>query len=191
LFAQRAVIVRRANPLHQQHRYTDKDNFIGESGPADIHGYGNYILNIAGKDDKTNAFNLFFFDSGDYSKFSDDEKVGISGYDWIWGDQMEWYVSQSKELEEKNGGTVPAFAFFHIPLPEYSTMINDNTTISGNREEAECPGAVNSGMFSTFVERAEVKAITVGHDHCNDYCGNYHGIELCYGGHTGYNGYGW
>lgn len=169
-------------------QYTNKDNFLGLSGPIDIHGYGNYILNVNKKGDEIPSFNLYFLDSGDYSKFGNGN-TNIDGYDWIWGDQMDWYSSSSKALEEAANKTNPAFAFFHIPLPEYTEMINANTTISGDREEAECPGAVNSGTFSTFVERQEVKAITVGHDHCNDYCGNYHGIELCYGGHTGYGGY--
>jgi hypothetical protein len=34
------------------------------------------------------------------------------------------------------------------------------------------------------------KVMTVGHDHVNDYCGRWHGIELCYGGGAGFHAYG-
>ena len=61
----------------------------------------------------------------------------------------------AKDLEAKNNGTLPPFAFFHIPLPEYTSMIDDGVEISGNREEGECPRAVNSGIFSTLGERGE------------------------------------
>ncbi len=169
--------------------YTKYSNFLGEAGPSTIHGYGNYALTLTDHSSDSPKFNLFFFDSGDYSKYSDS---GISGYDWIWGDQIAWYLEKSKELEENNNGTqLDAFAFFHIPLPEYETMISEGEVeISGEHNEGVCAGALNSGMFATMVERGEIRGVTVGHDHCNDYCGNYKGIDLCYGGGTGYDGYG-
>lgn len=36
----------------------------------------------------------------------------------------------------------------------------------------------------------DVKAVFVGHDHTNDFCGNLDGIWFCYGGGFGYHGYG-
>ncbi|GMH85725.1 hypothetical protein TL16_g10323 [Triparma laevis f. inornata] len=162
--------------------YMKYPGFLGEAGPSDIHGYGNYILTIDGETGP--EFNLWFFDSGDYSNFS-----GIDGYDWVWGDQIQWYVRESKEREAANNGTLNSFAFFHIPLPEYEIMLEE-VEISGLHNEGVCHGALNSGLFATMVERGEIKAATVGHDHCNDFCGNYHGIDLCYGGGTGYDGYG-
>jgi hypothetical protein len=35
-----------------------------------------------------------------------------------------------------------------------------------------------------------VKATFCGHDHCNDYWGDYYGISLYYGRKTGYGSYG-
>ena len=163
-------------------QYLGKPGFGGEVGPNSIHGYGNYVLSINSKSKP--AFSLWFFDSGDYSKFD-----SIDGYNWVWGDQIQWYVRKSKQREEEFCATLPAFAFFHIPLPEYDTMLSQ-VGISGEQNEGVCAGAIHSGLFETLVERTEVKAATVGHDHCNDYCGNYYGIDLYYGGGTGYDGYG-
>merc|ERR1719203_2246680 len=38
--------------------------------------------------------------------------------------------------------------------------------------------------------RGDVRAATVGHDHVNDWCGAWQGIDLCYGGGVGYTTYG-
>ena len=35
-----------------------------------------------------------------------------------------------------------------------------------------------------------IKAVFVGHDHNNDFCGDYYGVSLCYGRKTGYGSYG-
>ena len=37
-----------------------------------------------------------------------------------------------------------------------------------------------------MVLNRDIKGIFVGHDHSNDYMGNLHGIELCYGRTTGH-----
>ena len=62
--------------------------------------------------------------------------------------------------------------------------------IVGERNEDECPGPVNSGLFSAMVEREDVKGVFCGHDHINTYMGNYYGILLGYSGNTGFGTYG-
>ena len=58
--------------------------------------------------------------------------------------------------------------------------------ISGdNFERGGCSGA-NSGLFTAFLEQDDVKMVNVGHDHVNDYCTNWKGIDLCYGGGCGF-----
>lgn len=49
---------------------------------------------------------------------------------------------------------------------------------------------VNSGVLQTLVSMKDVKAVFMGHDHTNDFCGNLDGIWFCYGGGFGYHGYG-
>lgn len=46
------------------------------------------------------------------------------------------------------------------------------------------------GFFTAMVEQFDVRATFCGHDHVNDYCGLYRGINLCYGGGSGYGTYG-
>lgn len=48
----------------------------------------------------------------------------------------------------------------------------------------------NSGLFAAFIKMKDVKGTFAGHDHVNDYWGDLHGIRLCYGKATGFNGYG-
>ncbi|GLU21886.1 hypothetical protein SLE2022_379980 [Rubroshorea leprosula] len=47
--------------------------------------------------------------------------------------------------------------------------------------------SVNSGILQTFVSMGDVKAMFIGHDDKNDFCGNLEGIWFCYGGGFGYH----
>lgn len=57
------------------------------------------------------------------------------------------------------------------------------------REYVAC-SIVNSGVLNTILAMGDVKAVFIGHDHTNDFCGNLEGIWFCYGGGFGYHGYG-
>ena len=63
--------------------------------------------------------------------------------------------------------------------------------VLGEKQEVICSATVNSGFFTSLLEAGEVKAAFAGHDHVNDYCGSLLGINLCYGGGTGYHAYGY
>ncbi len=159
--------------------------FVGEKGPEDISGEGNYIISLnSAKTDNTEAL-LYFFDSNAYC-----EDKSLSDYDWIKFDQIAWYREQSQQYTSKNGGNpFPALAFFHIPLPEYSEVIGEPTTI-GESDERICSPYINTGMFASMVEMKDVMGTFVGHDHNNNYIGMYGGIALAYGQSSGYSGYG-
>lgn len=64
----------------------------------DIDGYGNYNLEVHGVKDSglTNksVLNLYFLDSGDYSKVP-----SIPGYDWIKPSQQLWFQRTSAKLK--------------------------------------------------------------------------------------------
>ncbi|MDR1555564.1 MAG: metallophosphoesterase family protein [Tannerellaceae bacterium] len=159
---------------------------LARKGAGDIKGTGNYILKIAGNTKKTSAL-LYFFDSNAYSKVGEQQ-----GYDWFGFDQVSWYRKNSREFTRANERIpYPALAFFHIPLHEY-TLLRDttknyvkNTPFFGVREEKECPGILNTGMFAAMVEGGDVMSTFVGHDHDNDYIGCLNGICLAYGRCTG------
>lgn len=149
-----------------------------------IHGSSNYTLPIAGHAGPDTAAVIYCFDSNAYSQIN-----GIKGYDYIRGDQVEWYRRTSRALTAAHGGTpLPAYAFFHIPLPEYSDAVADeDAPFVGTRKERPCVPALNSGLFTAMKECGDVRATFVGHDHSNDYAVLWHGILLAYGRFSGGN----
>ncbi|MGG3311288.1 metallophosphoesterase family protein [Paenibacillus lautus] len=156
---------------------------VAQPDPPGVSGAGNYVLTIDDRAGKP-AVSLFFLDSGDYSPID-----AVGGYDWIRRDQIEWYVSESRQLAEQNGGApLPALAFFHIPLPEYDEVWK-TSVCEGHCSEWISSPKVNSGLFAAMVELGDVMGTFVGHDHSNDYCGTLHGIRLCYGRSTRYVSY--
>lgn len=160
----------------------ESDYCLTQSGPADIPGIGNFALTVKTASGGDGAA-LYFFDSGIMAP----EPIG--GYAWIHPDQVHWYVQQSRQYAERNGGPLPALAFFHIPFPEYEAAWTGDQ-VTGVHEESVCCPKVNTGLFGAMVQMGDVVGTFVGHDHDNDYCGTLHGIRLCYGRGTGYNTYG-
>ncbi|BBN19867.1 hypothetical protein MPTK1_8g14380 [Marchantia polymorpha subsp. ruderalis] len=153
---------------------------------AGVHGWGNYYLSVFGSSatptENTSLLNLYFLDSGDNSKLPE-----IRGYDWIRRSQQTWFSSLSQQL--RMASPAPALAFFHIPIPEYDTILYRDQ-VTGRQLEDVYSAPINSGFFSTLLESGDVQATFVGHDHLNDYCGKLMGVNLCYGGGTGYHAYG-
>jgi hypothetical protein len=106
--------------------------------------------------------------------------------------QIAWYINTSEKLEKKNNRKIPSLMFFHIPLQEFRTMYENGARheVTGERNEDECPGPFNSGLFAAMLERGDVKGVFVGHDHVNNYVGNYFGIMLGYSASAGFGTYG-
>lgn len=162
----------------------ESSNCLTQSGPQEIDGIGNYILEIKSCSNMEVGAVVYCMDSGSNTD------LPIGGYDWIKPSQINWYLTNSKDFTKKNlGAPLLSLAFFHIPLPEYETLWRYHTCYGHNFEGVGCP-KVNSGLFSAFLQMNDVKGVFVGHDHVNDFCGVLHGIQLCYGRATGYNSYG-
>lgn len=157
-----------------------------QKGPAYLKGASNYILEVDGKNNKSEAI-LYFMDSNAYNKIGEQK-----GYDWFGFDQVDWYKQNSAYYTKQNGDKpYPALAFFHIPLQEY-TLLSDTTKnyikqspVFGTRTEKECPGFLNTGMFTAMVLGGDVMGTFTGHDHDNDYIGYLNGICLAYGRFSG------
>lgn len=126
---------------------------------------------------------IYSFDTGDYSSMN-----GVSGYDWLTPEQVQWYREQSSFYTRKNNREpLPALAYFHIPLPEYQIAFDDDANKRyGVRKEDECGPKLNTGMFFAMKEMGDVMGTFVGHDHVNDYIVNYYGIGLAYGHFSGW-----
>jgi hypothetical protein len=159
--------------------------FIGEKGPEDIHGVGNYVLPVCGSKDNRTAALLYCFDSNAYSG---DPRYGT--YAPVYFDQIAWYRRQSEAYAAGNGGKpLPALAFFHIPLSEYHNVVARKNFFGAN-EEKPCPPDYNTGLFGSFIEKQDVMGAFVGHDHANDYIGIEHTVALAYGRVSGWEAYG-
>lgn len=146
----------------------------------DVDGVLNAAVSIKGTANKDAAI-LYIMDSHAYSTLPQ-----VKGYGWFKTSQVNWFKSESKKFKELSKDTLPALAFFHIALPEYSLAFNDmkNNRI-GVRYENECAPAINTGMFAAMLESGDVMGTFVGHDHVNDYLVNYYGIGLAYGCFSG------
>lgn len=160
---------------------------LTESGPEEVRGDGNYILEVKGSNSNDVAALLYVFDSG-----TGIPKGSIYGsYEWIDHTQIHWYRNQSLANTARNGGKpYPALAFFHIPLPEYDEKAAVDSLI-GIREEYKFGGPdLNSGLYTTMIQCKDVMATFVGHDHDNDYITKLRDICLAYGNVSGGNAYG-
>lgn len=173
--------------------------FIGEKGPAELAGMGNYVLPVLASDGSDNPAGLVYcIDSNDYSP--DQETYGY--YGWIEHSQIAWYREQSERYTAMNDGNpLPALAFFHIALPDHNTAMAEvrrKAEMEKARKEGRRPdrrmfqvrGGVNSGMFAAFVEKGDVMGAFAGHVHELDHLLEYRGIALGYGRVSGYEAYG-
>jgi hypothetical protein len=161
-------------------------NSLTQLGPQHIHGVTNYVLSVASfqRDHSSPpAMRLYFFDSNNANC------EGIRGWGCVYPSQIEWYRQVSNSYRVA-GTKVPALAFMHIPIPEFMSLWNYYTTYGTLQDEGICCASVNTGLYSVLREMNEIRALYVGHDHKNDFYGNYFGIQLGYGRKTGYGGYG-
>jgi hypothetical protein len=169
---------------------------INETGPDHVSGTGNNLRLVSGSDRQGPAFAVWGLDSGRYVPDSiagqSASADGLRTYDWIRPDQVHWYTDTSAILEEAFGKKIPGLMFFHIPLPEFALMWEnrENHQVVGEKNEDVAAGAFNSGLFGAVQDRGDVVGIFVGHDHVNDFVGNYFGVWLGYSANTGYGTYG-
>lgn len=128
-------------------------------------------------------FYLWSFDS------MSDGCEGVDGWGCVYPDTVQWYVETSRKFIEEDGKALQGYAFMHIPLPEYIDLFNTKEVFGYNVENICCQ-AVNTGLYAAFKEMNNMKGVFCGHDHDNDFWGDYNGIALHYGRKTGFGGYG-
>lgn len=155
---------------------------LTQHGPESIHGATNYYLPIYVNSTSSEIGHVvWLFDSGRQ------ECMGVKGYGCVERTQIMWYQNESAALTAKQQVVIPGIAFFHIPLYEHLDLYN-TLPVYGTRDESDgiCCSSVNTGLYSAMQETGDIKNVFCGHDHYNDYYGNYHGITLGYGRKTGY-----
>lgn len=148
-------------------------------GPEKIRGVGNAHLLVKGSKADTPVFNIWLIDSGMYAR---------GGYDWIHADQVNWYYNTSKGLQAKYGRKIPGLMFFHIPLREFVDMAKTGRFV-GDRFEAEGCSKIHSSLFASMLARGDVKGIFCGHEHINNFVGEWKGVTLGYDASVTYSDY--
>ena len=152
-----------------------------EHGPADISGYGNYVVPVYDASGNHLRALLWSLDSG----MGSDEP---SGYDWVKEDQVAWFAETSDRMT--NGSDdVTGLAFFHNPLQQHDEVWRTRTC-TGHRNEGVCFQGKDAGLYDAFRRNGRVSACFAGHDHTNDFEGTLDGVDLCYGRGSGYRAYG-
>lgn len=161
---------------------------LAQSGPPKIDGFGNYVFSVKDKTDQSDLLTFYVLDS---HKYSPNPKTN-PGYDWIKENQL-LFVERQHEAILKTHKNHLSFGLFHIPLPEYRNT--NNQPLIGTYKEG-----ITAPRYNTYARdvlaKIGVSIVSVGHDHCNDYCLLDSNEEkgdklwLCYGGGSGEGGYG-
>lgn len=160
----------------------------------DLPGCGNSYLVVENPVQPESSVVLWFMDSGSYAE----EGKGTYGY--VTEEQNEWMLSAYEELCGKYASPV-SYVFQHIPVPQVYNMIkevpfgtsgavtcygsnfgkwyvaDDEYIWEGHLGEGPCSSEYDSGEFDAW-KKMNVKAAFFGHDHMNDYCGTYEGIDM-------------
>lgn len=123
------------------------------------------------------GFTIYCFDSG----FRMPQKHVSAG-------QLAWFERQQANDREQ-GCAAPAIAMIHIPIVEFK-QLHESGGFRGIYGEKICHESDTGQTFAAFKKSGRLRAIFSGHDHKNDYCGHYDGIELVYGRVSGWAGYG-
>ncbi len=137
------------------------------------------MLPIYGQTSDEIKSRLWFLDTGD------EDCLGIPGYGCVMPDQVDWFRQEHLKITDTSKGR--GMLFMHIPIDEYMGVVNDGNII-GHKNEGICCGAVNTGIYGAMVEQPTVEWVSCGHDHFNDFYGEYQGsgITLGYGRKTGF-----
>lgn len=161
---------------------TDIPYCMAERGRKDVSGLGNYVVPVWDENNSKVAALIYCMDSQEYAR-----KKGVGKYGWFTFDQIRWYQKESNKWIKKNGGEpFPALAYLHIPLPEYkAAWENESVKPVGMRHEEICSPELNTGMYAAMLLQGDVMGVFAGHDHVNDFIGDYHGIALGYGRFSG------
>lgn len=173
-------------------------------------GVGSYNLPIQSSTGEENVFNLWFMDSNPYTPA---EEGG--GYGYVHADQTAWYQKTAEALKAENNGTpLPSLLFQHIIVPEVYEMFtevekgtenavrghgvrkdkyyvaNPEYIYQGSLNEGPCPPDKNHGQFDSWLAQGDIIGAFFGHDHVNDFAGEYKGIKLVAAPAVGFYSYG-
>ncbi|MDR1787517.1 MAG: metallophosphoesterase [Treponema sp.] len=150
-------------------------NSLFACGPVNVHGKGNYGINIVDENGDF-VYSLIMLDSNK---------------DYLRENQVAWYQWYVSGASGAAGRTVKSLVFFHIPLPE---MLTAKAALEATDPEAAadmfkggiCEQTRNTGMFTAVKNLGSTTHLFFGHDHPNRGSVAYNGVQLVYCLKTGY-----
>ena len=167
-----------------------------------IHGTTNFVLSIKASNTEETIFHIWGIDTNNEIE---DLKIGlkkqiylsnvqepVSQWNIIYFDQLMWYWNSSIQLEEFYQKKINGIVVTHI-APWESKILKDNpidTKLTGSTIEKLGLSALNSGFFSTVLQRGDIRCIACGHSHENTFSGTFCDIQICLDGCAGYHAYG-
>ena len=179
--------------------YRSYQHCISKTTPK-IYGTTNYFIPIYNND--LIAYGLWAIDSNNRIEQSglniDFDITTVNRletsyfFDIIHFDQLQWYYNSSVELEQKFNSKIPSTLFCHYAPAEFQYLLNNKEMCKtcGTTDENLLIAAFNSGLFSTILQRKDIKCIASGHSHLDTACGQFCKITCCLDGCAGYKPYG-
>jgi predicted phosphodiesterase len=148
-------------------------------GYFDAEGSREYAfrLDVLPRGGEKPAWSIFCFDSG----FRMPNKHVSEG-------QLAWFGRQ-RAADRRRELDCPALAMIHIPTVEFEKL-RATQQFRGIFGERVCFESDTGKTFDALAGSGRIHAVFSGHDHANDYCGVFGGIELVYGRVSGWSGYG-
>lgn len=135
--------------------------------------HGDYRIEVRGAGGRPLAHLLFM----------NSHKAGLAAW------QLAWLGRTQDALKAAGTGSLPALAFFHIPVLEQKTLYRRNGT-KGLQHEEVCHERESGAALPAIAGAGNIRASFCGHDHVNDYAVRDREVDLVYGRATGYGGYG-
>ena len=191
----------------QQALYESYPMCVSAHTDDSVHGKSNFVLPIYDHTGERVIFNVWGLDTNnDASELNPlvpggcirkaaklpNNPLGAGVWGIIHFDQLMWYWKTSCKMEEECGRKIPGLLCMHIAPHEFK-MAQENPQLcikNGDYHEELGSGVLNSGIFSAILQRGDIKTISCGHTHRNDFEAEYCGIRLCWDACVGYRCYG-
>jgi len=102
-------------------------------------------------------------------------------------EQIDWFDAETEKIKKETPLLPPAYLFFHIPATQYDDIAHAGNS-KGVKFEKVCHENGSMDAVPAFKKAGFVRGMFCGHDHINDYHGDFKGVRLEYGRAMG--GYG-
>ncbi len=170
----------------------------------------NYVLPIYANDGKTPVFNIWAMDTGKNTSSGKYDGVTAAQIDWYKAKSAELKALYGKDLaglmcihipptemidlyySKIGGGTSTVGTAGNANLPIYGQVygnfagVTDYTTSTGTFISSTAMNAThpsnNRGLFTAIKETGNINVLISGHDHLNNFIGNYQGILMGFTG---------